>query len=50
MNGNGRDPGMKDVLAVGRVAGMPTTVCKQIAEEIREKTEGLERKYREVRS
>ena len=45
VNGNGRDPGMKDVLAVGRVAGMPTKVCKQIAEEIREKMEGLERKY-----
>lgn len=29
---------------------MPTKVFKQIAEEIREKTEGLERKYREVRS
>lgn len=29
---------------------MPTKVFKQIAEEIREKMEGLERKYREVRS
>ena len=29
---------------------MPTKVCKQIAEEIREKTEGLEREDREVRS
>ena len=50
VNGNGRDPGMKEVLAVGRAAGMATKVCRQIAEEIREKTEGLERKYREVRS
>ena len=50
VNGNGRDPGMKEVLAVGRAAGMATKVCKQIAEEIREKTEGLERKYREVRA
>lgn len=29
---------------------MAAKVCKQIAEEIREKTEGLERKYREVRA
>ena len=50
MNGNGRDPGMTEVLAVGRAAGMTAKVCKQIAEEIREKTEGLERKYREVRA
>lgn len=49
VNGNGRDPGMTEVLAVGRAAGMTAKVCKQIAEEIREKTEGLERKYREVR-
>lgn len=50
VNGNGRDPGMTEVLAVGRAAGMTAKVCKQIAEEIREKTEGLERKYREVRA
>lgn len=50
MNGNGRDPGMTEVLAVGRAAGMAAKVCRQIAEEIREKTEGLERKYREVQS
>ena len=50
VNGNGRDPGMTEVLAVGRAAGMTAKVCKQIAEEIRKKTEGLERKYREVRA
>ena len=30
--------------------GIPVRLCKQIAEEIREKTEPLERKYRDIRS
>ena len=44
VNGNG-NPGPEDLIAVGRKAGMPLRLCRQIAEEIREKTEPLERKY-----
>lgn len=46
VNGNGRDPGMQELLAVGKAAGMKQSVCKNIGEEIREKTEALERTYR----
>ena len=44
-NGNGRDPGMKELLAVGKSVGMGQKVCKQIAEDIRQKTSTLVEKY-----
>ena len=50
VDGNGRNPGMQERLAVGKVAGMKAKACREIAEEIREKTEGLERRYRGMRS
>ena len=50
MDGNGRDPGMKELLAVGKAAGMQQKLCRQIAEEIQEKAHLLEQKYRDVRS
>lgn len=46
VNGNGRDPGMEDLLSVGRDAGMQDGLCRRIADEIREKTAGLEKKWR----
>ena len=46
VDGNGRNPGMKELLAVGKAAGMNAKNCKMIAEEIREKTRTLEATYR----
>jgi serine/threonine-protein kinase HipA len=48
VNGNGHDPDMKELLAVGKNAGMKQKACKEIAEEVREKTEVLEKTYRRV--
>ena len=50
VDGNGKNPGMQELLAVGKAAGMKAKACREIAEEIREKTEGLERRYRGMRS
>ena len=50
VDGNGKNPGMQELLAVGKAAGMKVKTCREIAEEIREKTEGLERRYRGMRS
>ena len=50
VDGNGKDPGMNELLAVGRAAGMSARVCRRIAGEIQEKTVELERKYRDFRS
>ncbi len=38
VNGNGKDPGMKDLLAVGKAAGLEERKIKTIAEEIKEIT------------
>lgn len=48
VNGNGHNPGMKELLAVGKNAGMKQRTCKEIAEEVREKAEVLEKTYRRV--
>ncbi len=50
VDGNGRKPGMQELLAVGKAAGMAQKSCRMIAEEIREKTWALEEKYRDMRS
>ena len=50
VNGNSRDPGMEELLAVGTVAGIQTQRCRKIAEEIREIAAPLEEKYRDTRS
>lgn len=47
---NGKNPGMKELLAVGKAAGMSAKACRTIAEEILEKTKGLEETYRDMRS
>lgn len=48
VNGNGHNPGIEDLLAVGKAAGMRQACCKRIAEEIRDKTETLEKTYRDI--
>lgn len=48
--GNGKDPGINELLAVGRSAGLSAKLCRLIADEIREKTASLEEKYRDIRS
>ncbi|MDD6142225.1 MAG: type II toxin-antitoxin system HipA family toxin [bacterium] len=50
VDGNGQNPGMKELLAVGRAAGMTPKLCRQIAEEIYEKTRPLEETYRGAKS
>ncbi len=50
VDGNGKNPGMKELLAVGKAAGIPMKVCKVVASEIQEKTMELEKKYRDMRS
>ena len=50
VNGNSRDPGMEELLAVGTAAGIQTQRCRKIAEEIREIAAPLEEKYRDTRS
>lgn len=49
VDGNGRDPGMSELLAVGKKAGLGVKTCREIAEEIQEKTMGLAGKYRNIR-
>lgn len=46
INGNGKDPGMKDVLAVADKIGLSHEHSKRVAEEIREKTTKLVETYK----
>ncbi len=46
VDGNGRDPGMRELMAVGKTAGLSSKRCRDIAEEIQAKTSPLEAKYR----
>lgn len=48
VDGNGKDPGMNKLLAVGKAAGMSARACRRIADEIQEKTVKLERKYFDI--
>ena len=50
VNGNGKDPGSKELLAVGKSVGLSAKRCRQIADEIREKTASIEEKYRDIHS
>ncbi len=49
VDGNGRDPDMKELLAVGRQAGLPTRRCREIAEQIRTEAQPLEKEFRPER-
>ena len=46
VDGNGRDPGIKELAAVGKAAGISARRCLDIAEEIRAEAVPLENKYR----
>jgi len=50
VDGNGKNPGVKELLAVGKEAGMRVKTCKHIITEIRDKTVELENKYCNIRS
>ena len=50
VDGNGKNPGMQELLAVGKAARMKAKACREIAEEIHAKTEALEQRYRGIRS
>ena len=41
VNGNGRNPGENDLLAVGKAAGLTPVKCRQMIQEIREETNSL---------
>ena len=43
-------PGMKELLAVGKAAGMSVKVCRETAEEILEKTREVEAVYHDMKS
>ena len=46
INGNGKDPGHDDILAVARQAGISLRWAKAVADEIEERTEHLKRFWR----
>ena len=50
VDGNGRNPAGKELLAVGKAAGLPQKLCKQIADEIYEKTLEIVARYADMRS
>lgn len=50
VDGNGKNPGVKEVVTVGRAAGMGSKACRKIAGEIRERTRALEKAFNDVRS
>ena len=49
VDGNGKNPGVKEVVAVGRAAGTGSKACRKIAGEIRERTRALEEAVRDAR-
>ncbi len=50
VDGNGKDPGAKELLSVGKAAGMNRKVCLEIIQEIQDKTAALEKRYRHIHS
>ena len=49
VEGNGKNPGVKEVVAVGRATGTGSKACRKIAGEIRERTRALEEAVRDAR-
>ena len=49
MEDNGKNPGVKEVVAVGRAAGTGSKACRKIAGELRERTRALEEAVRDAR-
>lgn len=50
VNGNSRNPGMEELTAVGKAAGLTPALCRRIASEIRDRVSPLEEKYRNMQS
>lgn len=50
VDGNGRNPAEKELLAVGKAAGLSQKLCKQIADEVYEKTLEIVTRYADMRS
>ena len=48
VDGNGRNPGMKELLAVGKAAGLSAKRCRDIADEIQAEAVPLEAIYRKL--
>ena len=46
---NGKNPGVKEVVAVGRAARMGSKACRKIAGELRERTRAPEEAVRDAR-
>ncbi|MBR2823544.1 MAG: HipA domain-containing protein [Clostridia bacterium] len=49
VDGNGRNPGLQELLKVGKRAGLPAQRCREIAAQIQEEAIPLEEKYRRNR-
>ena len=49
VDGNGRDPGMKELLEVGKKAGLSAGLCRDIAGQIQAEAAPLEARYRSYR-
>ena len=49
MEDNGKNPGVKEVVVVGRATGTGSKACRKIAGEIRERTRVLEEAVRDAR-
>ena len=45
LDGNGRDPGMKELINVEKAAGISVARCKLIAEQVQQEAEQLIQKY-----
>ena len=50
VDGNGRNPGEKELLTVGTTAGLPRKTCKDICSEIAANVADLEEKYRNIKT
>lgn len=50
VDGNGKNPGMTELLAVGKAAGLARRDCRKIAEEVEATAGYLAEKYRDMRS
>jgi len=50
VDGNGRDPGMNELLAIGKAAGIGGKVCRQISAELQDKTHRLKLLYKDINS
>lgn len=50
VDGNGKNPGMEEMIAVGKAAGITYKKCQLMAEEIHEQTQHVMRKYKDILS